>query len=180
MAFGPRWMAAAVCVSLLAVGGCSDDEPEPNFAPSSSPSPTRSSSPAPEAWEVKSEDGAVAFARHWVDVFNDAQESGETSTLRAISTDSCVSCDGFAGQLEDLYNGGGTLDSDGWAVVHSVPTADVPNNEAIVALRINRSPQVIQQADGKEQRFAGGRATYSARLVWRANAWLMNELELLQ
>ena len=86
MAFGRRWMAAAVCVPLLAVGGCSDDEPEPKFAPSESPSPTESSTPAPEAWEVKSEDGAVAFAEHWVDVFNEAHGSGETPHA-SISTE---------------------------------------------------------------------------------------------
>ena len=80
MAFGRRWMAAAVCVPLLAVGGCSDDDPEPKFAPSESPSPTDTSTPEPEAWEVKSEDGAVAFAEHWVDVFNQAQRPGRQRT----------------------------------------------------------------------------------------------------
>ena len=73
MTFGRRWLAAAVCVPLLAVG-CSDEEPTPKFAPSESPSPSETTTPTaePEAWEVKSEDGAVAFAEHWVDVFNDA------------------------------------------------------------------------------------------------------------
>ncbi len=75
-----RWVATAVVVPLLAAG-CSDD-PEPRFEPSPSPSPTESTSePAePEAWEVKSEAGAVAFAKHWIDVFNEASQLPATPT----------------------------------------------------------------------------------------------------
>ncbi len=71
-----RWVATAVVVPLLAAG-CSDD-PEPRFEPSPSPSPTESTSEPsePKAWEVKSEKGAVAFAKHWIDVFNEARQGG--------------------------------------------------------------------------------------------------------
>ena len=61
-----RWVATAVVVPLLATG-CSDD-PEPRFEPSPSPTESTSAAAEPEAWEVKSEEGAVAFARHWMDV----------------------------------------------------------------------------------------------------------------
>jgi hypothetical protein len=181
MTFGRRHLAAAACVLLLvAVGGCSDDEPEPKFSPSESPTPSESATHEPAAWEVKSEAGAVAFAKHWVDVFNEAQASGDASELRSMSTDACISCDGFAGQLEELYGSGGSLESGGWTVTSSVPTAGVPANQAIIAMRIKRSPQLIHHAGGKDERFAGGKATYSARLVWRSDEWRMNELELLQ
>ena len=73
MTFGRRLLAAAACVPLLAaLGACSEDEPEPKFAPSESPAPTETITPEPAAWEEKSEDGAVAFAEHWVDVFNES------------------------------------------------------------------------------------------------------------
>ena len=75
-----RWVATVVVVPLLAAG-CSDD-PEPRFESSPSPSPTESTSAAaePKAWEVKSEAGAVAFAKHWIDVFNEAHERRDTSS----------------------------------------------------------------------------------------------------
>ena len=81
MTFGRRLLAAAACVPLLAaLGACSEDEPEPQVRTlASRPRPPRPPRPEPEAWEVKSEDGAVAFAEHWVDVFNEAQRIGDTS-----------------------------------------------------------------------------------------------------
>ena len=84
-----RWVATAVVVPLLAVG-CSDD-PEPRFEPSPSPSPTESTSEPsePKAWEVKSEEGAVAFAKHWIDVFNEAAATGETEELTSLTGPTC-------------------------------------------------------------------------------------------
>jgi len=180
MTFGRHALAAASLLALLAVAGCSDD-PKPKFAPTPSPSsPTTSATPEPEAWEVKSKHGAVAFAKHWVDVFNEAQQSGETTDLRSISTDACGSCNGFATQLEDLYGDGGHLESAGWTVLQSVPTQGMPRGEAIIAMRIARSPQVVHKASGKEEQFPGGKATFSAKLVWKAQTWLMNEMELVE
>jgi hypothetical protein len=180
MTIGRHALAAASLLAALAVAGCSDD-PEPKFEPDPSPSASSSSAaPGSEPWEKQSQAGAVAFAKHWVDVFNDAQQSGQTADLRGISTEECGSCEGFAGQLEDLYDAGGHLESDGWRVLQSVPTKGTPSDEAIVSLRISRSAQVVHGASGKEKEFSGGRATYSAKLIWEAQAWLMNELELVQ
>ena len=58
---------------LAALGACSEDEPEPQVRALRVAHPHRDHHARnPSAWEVKSEDGAVAFAEHWVDVFNEA------------------------------------------------------------------------------------------------------------
>lgn len=175
-----RWVATLVVVPLLVVG-CSDD-PEPKFEPSSSPSPTESSSAAaePKAWEVKSEEGAVAFAKHWIDVFNEAQRTGDTGALERISEPACGSCDGFVEMLDDLYGTGGRLESQGWRVLQSVPAPGMPARKPEVTLRIFRTPQRIHHGDGSEvDSFEGGRATYAARLHWRAGNWQMADLVLM-
>ncbi len=82
-------VAAGLVIAMTALAGCTDD-PQPRFEePTESPSASESTSSAaaePEPWEEKSKAGAVAFARHWVEVFNEAQTSGETAALRnAIS-----------------------------------------------------------------------------------------------
>ncbi len=68
-------VTAGVVVAVMALVGCTD-EPEPRFEePTETPSASESSSAAaePEPWEEKSKAGAVAFAKHWVEMFNDAQ-----------------------------------------------------------------------------------------------------------
>jgi hypothetical protein len=175
-----RWVATAVVVPLL-VAGCSDD-PEPRFEQSPAPSPTESTSEAtaPEAWEVKSEKGAVAFAKHWIDVFNEAQRTGGTAPLQAISGPGCGSCDGFVEMLDDLYANGGHLESQGWRVLQSVPAPGMPARRPEVTMRIVRTPQRIYESDGsKPESFSGGRATYSARLEWNARGWQMADLVLM-
>ncbi len=109
-------LAAGVVIAVTALAGCTDD-PEPRFEePSESPSASESTSAAadPQPWEEKSKAGAVAFARHWIDVFNEAQATGETSALKALSAEACKSCQGYIGQLDALYADGGHLETSGW------------------------------------------------------------------
>jgi hypothetical protein len=175
-----RYVVAAVLLPLLAAG-CSDD-PQPKFEPSASDSPSESTSdPAqPKAWEVKSEKGAVAFARHWVYVFNEAQRTGNTEPMEAISGPGCGSCNGFVEMLDDLYADGGHLESRGWRVLESVPAPGMPAREAEVTMTILRTPQRIHEGDGsKPESFSGGRATYAARLGWTGGQWQMADLVLM-
>jgi hypothetical protein len=174
-----RWVAVAVVLPVLAAG-CSDD-PEPKFEPSPSPTEsTSSAAPEPKAWEVKSEAGAVAFAKHWIDVFNHAQRTGETDSLQEISAPACGSCNGFVDMLEDLYESGGHLESKGWRVLQSVAAPGMPAKRPEVTMRIFRTPQRIHPGDGsKADSFSGGRATYAARLNWGATGWQMADLVLM-
>lgn len=169
----------AAAVPLLLVGACSED-PEPKFAPPSAtptPSVTESAEPEPAAWEEKSTEGAVAFARHWVEVFNEAQMTGNTSDLRAASAPSCGTCAGVADQVDELYKGGGRLQSEGWSVRQAVPTPDIPNGQARIAMRVYRAAQVVTFGDKRDDRkFAASQVTLSARLVWRDGAWCMTDL----
>ncbi len=78
-------VTASLVVAVMALAGCTD-EPKPRFEePTETPSASESTSSAaaePEPWEEKSKAGAVAFAKHWVDTFNDAQAPGDGLTWR--------------------------------------------------------------------------------------------------
>jgi hypothetical protein len=167
-------------VAPLMVAGCSDD-PEPRFEPSASPSPSESSSAAaePKAWEVKSEKGAVAFAKHWIAVFNEATSSGETAQLLSMSAKGCGTCSRFAKGIDDLYGNGGAIDSNGWLVLQAVLTEGTLSAPRM-ALRIEQTPQEITHKNGKVESFPGGRETFSARLVWSDSEWLMSDLVLMR
>ena len=183
MAFGRRLVAAMVCAALLVVGGCADD-PEPTMTPPdetpTSTSPSPSATATPEPWEKKTNAGAVAFAKHWIDVFNEAQRTGDTSVMRELSAKSCGSCRRFAGTLDDLYSGGGRLESKGWRVLQVSSPQRASKQEATVALRLEQSPQTVHSSDGEVEEYPGGQVTYSAELGWVAASWVMTEMVLLE
>ena len=176
MAFGRRWVAAAVCVPLLAVGGCSDDDPEPKFAPSESPSPTATSAPEPAAWEVKSEDGAVAFANHWVDVFNQAATSGRTEQLEAISDSSCQTCANFVSSIRDIYDSGGSFRSTGWQIVSFSLADKQVAQQATLALKIRQPAEDTLRPGKPPEHTEPGTVSYQANLEWGAGKWSMTDL----
>ena len=96
-------VTAGLVVAVMALAGCTD-EPEPRFEePTETPSasdPTSSAAAEPEPWEEKSKAGAVAFARHWVEHFNEAQDSrATTADLEASSTRGCETLSGDIAQI---------------------------------------------------------------------------------
>ncbi len=78
-------VTAGLVAAVMALAGCTD-EPEPRFEePTETPSasdPTSSAAAEPEPWEEKSKAGAVAFARHWVELFNEARTRANVQTSR--------------------------------------------------------------------------------------------------
>jgi len=176
-------LAAAVVIAVMALAGCTD-EPEPRFEePSESPSasdPTSSAAADPEPWERKTKAGAVAFARMWLRVFNNAQQTGDTAEVRAISSARCRSCEGYFGQIEKLYADGGRLESDGWKLLRiGSPPGSVANSIEI-PMRINRTSQRVILGSGKVKRYpGGGTETFLADIAWQNNMWMMRSLDVL-
>jgi len=176
-------LAIGVAIAVLAFAGCSD-EPEPRFGdPTESPSASESTTSAaaePEPWEEKSKAGAVAFARHWIDVFNEAMLSGSTKEMRAISGPGCKACEGYSDQIDDLYAKGGRLEGDGWVVdVSSVPPGPI-TSRAQVSLRITRTKQSVFTGKGAVRKYDATHATYLAELGWTEATWRMASLEVFK
>ena len=91
LSFVRRIAIAALALPLL-LGGCTDDEPDPDVPETSSPStPTTETSAAapveptlpPEA-EGKGPKAAEAFVRHYYDSVDYAQQTGDTKHLRSL------------------------------------------------------------------------------------------------
>lgn len=175
-------LGAGALALLLATSGCSDD-PQPRVEPtvdSPAPSPSETTSAEPAAWEVKSKAGAVAFAKHWVDVLNEAAATGELDALRSISSEKCESCGSFADLIESVYAAGRSFEGGTWQVVASVPTPDLDETVARVAMRIRQEPQRLVRGNSTLRRYPGGMVTYSAHLDWAGSSWEMTDLELVQ
>lgn len=176
-------LAAALALSG-AVAACSSGDPEPTFAPPISTTPSvpltgaPTSAPAePKPWEVRSDDGAVAFARHWIDVFNAAQAGSGTSRLRGISDASCGTCNRFVNLTDAIYDAGGHISSHGWRLLQAGISPDMPSTQARVETRIQQSKQMVVKAAGERpEPFTGGPINYQFDLTWKRNKWRLQAL----
>ena len=124
--------------------------------------------------------GAIAFARHWIDVFNEAGRGGETDALREASSGNCATCANYVEMIDGLYSSGGKLVTDGWKVRDAVLTDDAKQGEARVAMEIDQSSQRVHDEAGDVRSFPGGNAAFSASLVWADNGWRMAELVIVE
>lgn len=124
--FAPIRRIASVCVLALAVpaiAGCSGDDPGPTVLGTSSPSPSASASaspshtpspstspallPRPANADDYTAEGMKAFTRYAIDAFNRAYATGDLTTLKAISTKNCQTCDAVEKTVETAWGPGG-------------------------------------------------------------------------
>lgn len=116
------WMRRAVVplvalIVMLALAGCSGDDPEPKIAPTPSSPATSASpsepSPAPERLSPEE------TVRAWVEARNKALRDGDTTSVEALSAESCETCENQIDPIRKIYADGGHFETDGWQVVSS-------------------------------------------------------------
>ena len=162
---------------VLALSACGGD-PEPRFEedPSPAPSEVTTSAPVKEAWEEKSDDGAIAFVEHWVDEFNQMQTTGEVNDFRQLGTPNCAACDNFVDITRDIYEEA-TVESKGW----SIEAADVPRGQSgsarDISVQIQQAPETITYEDGRVERNDGGQLTVVMTTRWAGDTWQMDSVE---
>ncbi|WP_341231172.1 DUF6318 family protein [Nocardioides salarius] len=177
-----RHLAYAAGAAVLALAGCGGDDPTPQVA---DPTPTASVSASPsasaavekEAWEKKTDDGAVAFVEHWLEVFNEAETTGETQVLEDLSAPGCETCANFVEITNDIYGAGGFIKSEGWKI-QQVGRPTETATETVVAFNVDQTPQRVRQtAESETLARPGGKLSLSAHLAWRGGKWVMNRLD---
>jgi hypothetical protein len=118
-------IATVVSLSVLSLGGCSGDDPEPRIAPPSSSAPTSpSTTPASGPTEPVMPDeargtdakAAAAFVKFYLDVADYAQATGELDALRRWSSETCKACQSGIDAISNLYQEGGVLRGGGTSV----------------------------------------------------------------
>lgn len=127
MGWGARFAGVVVTGALLSAAGCgagpegqalpaaaSDPTASPSLSPPApSPSPSPESTPEPTRPEGAGQEdlaGAQAFALYWIAIANHALASGDVSTLRKISADSCKTCTARIDDIEKAYEDGGRIE----------------------------------------------------------------------
>lgn len=114
-----KFMRAAVLplLALLVLGGCSGDDPEPKFEPAPTSAPTSASpTEASASPEQRSPEQTVIA---WVEARNDALQDGDTTSVEALSAESCETCQNQIDPIRQIYSDGGHFETTGWTVVSS-------------------------------------------------------------
>lgn len=175
--------ALASTLALVAALSACGEDPEPQFEAEPSAEPTTSSPSAsaePEPWEERTDDGAVAFVEHWIDVFDQSKEDGNTDDLAALSAASCVTCENFIEMTNDIYANGGFVKSRGWTI-ESISEPVRSADSTLVAVNVLQSPQEIRRgADSEVENFEGGNIDLAFTLRWRRGAWTVQAVDSVQ
>lgn len=175
--------AAALACTLTA---CGSDDPQPQFAPPASTgntptASTTSGSPHPEPWQIKSDDGAVAFVKHWLDALNQAQAGNGTDNLRSVSSSACETCRRFADSVDDTYDSGGVIINGEWSLESSSLAPAVPLAEARVDTQIRQEKESLRATGASPAKhFPGGLINYRFDLQWDSDHWEVNELAIIR
>lgn len=182
-------LVAVLCVGLLA--GCQDD-PKPKVADPTTPAPSTSGLPTtsvptttstptptgpvepPEA-ALNSDSGAKAFVTYYIDVFNFAEASGDTTLLASLATDHCAACSGYVRAINKAYDGGGRIEGGQLTLgeLRDLPAAFGADKGVYALGRSTR--QTVFGADGTA---IDDNPSSTFRLFaypkWSGDAWLMH------
>jgi hypothetical protein len=149
---------------------------------STSPVATTSPTPAPpalpDAAQENSKGGAVAFARHFLEVVNFSIVSGNTEILNRTSLRSCVSCRNIAEEIADVYGGGGHVKGGDLAATGFSVLPSGRRGMWAVGLEVKADRQLIQpHADSKPRFVRGGKYSLTLDVRRVGAAWRIARME---
>lgn len=187
------WIAIAVGVACLLIGGCTSEAADPSGTPtapssstpssaSPSPSPTATSEPSPSAPVMpalarkKTPAGAKAFVRYYVEVLNSAWISGRTPQLRGLATTHCLGCRLAAREIEKSTAKGGYRRGSRWTVIALYAIPMQPLDQPIMNVAIRNSSGTYRPSRGADVRkIDAGVTGYDFHLRWVPNRWLVTK-----
>ncbi|MDT0201089.1 DUF6318 family protein [Nocardioides sp. AE5] len=185
-----RVAVVVACVPVLVLAGCSDDEPsEPVELPSLSPSAVGSASPSPSASESvgveelpASEVEPEEFVRAWFEAYNELVLTGDGSRLRALSVETCGTCESIVEAYAQVYADGGEISiADGAPPVEviSLETEESEESSERVEVRVvnkaNRG-SIRQDAAGDSEEFPAETDTWGFFLTTTDGFWRVLEI----
>jgi hypothetical protein len=109
-----------VLAVLLTLGACSSDpEPKEPKRTATSATPTATPPTMPAQAKEDTPEGAAAFVKHYIDVFNYASNTGDVEELSRLSSPACKGCQSYIKLYRDTYKAGGYFNDDGWKPIRS-------------------------------------------------------------
>jgi hypothetical protein len=104
--------------TLAILAACSSDPApvQPDPAPTTSSTPSIAVPTMPAQASEDSPEGAAAFVKHYVDVFNYAAATGDVDELSKLSSPDCEGCQSYIDLYRETYEAGGYFKGSDWAL----------------------------------------------------------------
>jgi hypothetical protein len=184
-----RLVAGVVMVSVFALSSCSDDEAssdpgDPTATPSqtaTAPTQTPAGPSIPIEAQGTDEASAKAFVRFYFATLSAAMTSGDISAIPPLSDSTCQSCKSIPGRIDNIYDRGGRLDTEGWRVQSLISDPTPASNRKEFLLRVKQSPSTLLDADGTVLTRTGAKITpMRIRLRIRGESWVVERLDFIR
>jgi hypothetical protein len=131
----------------------------------------------PEYANEEGRAGAEKFAGYWVDQINVATESGDTKELKSLGLESCDVCTDFPEQLDEIYDAGGRVESQDWAIKTVVPERGATNDRVGMLITVEVPENTVYPTeDADPQTFPGGDQRFRMIVVREEDHWMIKEL----
>jgi hypothetical protein len=159
---------------VLVLAGCGGDptaEPSPTpSTPVTSPVSTTPTPPAmPDAAKANTKAGAIAFVRHYIELINYAQATGDVEVLSGVEDASCRSCTQGRTYLASIYGAGGHVAGGEWTIRHA--SAKSSGENWAVTVTGDFAPSDVFSAPTAEPSHATGGPTLTNFVVWHSDDW---------
>jgi hypothetical protein len=162
-------VGAALMLLLAGCGGNPKADPPPSTSPTPSVSATPSPPALPEAAKANTRAGAIAFVRHYIELVNYAQMTGDVSALSIVEDPGCKSCSKGRDYLSRIYGAGGHIAGGAWTVRH-VRAKKSGENWAVTATGDFASSDAYASPGADPQHADGGPALTNF-IVWHSDQW---------
>jgi len=174
-------LGGTLLIITLALAGCGGGDPTPDPPPTRAPSPTVTASgkiapPLPPAATAHTKAGAIAFVRHYIDLINYTQATGDTAPINQVSERKCSSCNATSTYVRNVYRAGGRI-AGGMTQIRqiiAVPSKGQDGEfEVDVAIRVTSSR--IGHRDGTTTTVRGGANALSVFTKWFETGWRVTQ-----
>ena len=127
----------------------------------------------PAAAAEKSDAGAEAFVRWWVDLINYGAATGDARTLKSLMDDSCTGCGGIVRAITEPYVKGGHIEGGEWVLGRLRPLPLDYGADWAAAAKSRTEPEVVFDGTGAATKYPGGAFYLYAYTAWTGSQWSM-------
>jgi len=167
---------------LLVVAGCGGDpqaSPAPTpSTPAASPVSTTPSPPVmPEAAKANTKAGAIAFVRHYIDLINEAQATGDVWGLATVEGQRCGSCRSGRDYIYGVYGSGGHIEGGRLQIriLDALPNAAISGWTIDAKLMFGPQTVIRPTASPSTQTLKGGEVPITVLVEHRTAGWMVHE-----
>jgi hypothetical protein len=175
-----RRLAAAVACCILALTACnSNPEPTVESPPPKPKKTTPSASPTPTPPSPSVSPGEAperTFVRHYIDLLNYAESTGDVAPMLEVSAPGCKSCKGAADVIKKVYEAGGHYEGDH---VQKIEWIEAGGKSALVGTKFG-DYRVVPSPGAEPKAYKADKSVYDFRLQKKGDEWLVAEIMVSQ